>query len=107
MHSNNIPQLLRRREGLKLFNAAHAPISITQHASRLKPGQTLALDGFWRIGPHEADISPLVQPVILQTGKQRNSGTRQPHAACARLRFIAGAGRSKFCSAPSKAAASS
>ena len=66
LQDNNIPHVLRLREGMKVFNATHAPMSITQHAARLKPGQTLALDGFWRIGPNETDASPPVRLVILR-----------------------------------------
>jgi hypothetical protein len=71
LQQKGIPHVVRLREGMKVFDAAHAPASITQHAARLKSGETLALAGDWRIGPSEAEASPPVRIVImrLETGE--------------------------------------
>jgi hypothetical protein len=89
LQENRIPHVLRLREGMKVFNAAHAPASIAQHAARLKPGQTLALTGDWRIGPSEAEASPPVRIVImrLDTGELLALASRtSPKRALARYR---------------------
>ena len=56
LHDNDIPYVLRLRESMKVFNAEHVPMSMTRHAAELKPGQTMALDGLWCIGPNPQEI---------------------------------------------------
>ena len=64
LHDRGLPYVLRLREGMKVFSPAHVPASMTLHAAGLKPGQTLALPGLWRIGPNEEDASPPLRIVI-------------------------------------------
>ncbi len=71
LHDNGVPYVLRLREGMKVFDAAHVPGAIARHAAGLKPGQTRPLAGRWRIGPNETDASPPLRIVIkrLATGE--------------------------------------
>jgi hypothetical protein len=66
-----IPHFLRLREDMHVFNDAHAPLPLRQHAARLRTGQRLVLKGWWRIGASEHNASPPVRIVILrlQTGE--------------------------------------
>ena len=64
LHDHGIAYVLRLREGMKVSSATHAPGSITRHAAGLKPGQTRALTGLWRIGPAEAKASPPLRIVL-------------------------------------------
>jgi hypothetical protein len=64
LHDHGVPYVLRLRESMKVFDMAHVPVAMSRHAAGLKPGQTLALAGLWRIGPNEADASPPLRIVI-------------------------------------------
>ena len=66
LQTNKIPHFLRLREDMKIFDPAHAPLSIAQHAARLKPGERLVLRGLWRIGANEKNASPPVRIVVLR-----------------------------------------
>ncbi len=66
LQTNAIPHFLRLREDMKVFDAAHAPLAIAQHAARLKVGERRVLKGFWRIGSCEQNASPPVRIVVLR-----------------------------------------
>jgi len=99
LQENRIPHVLRLREGMKVFNAAHAPSSIAQHAAHLKAGQTLALAGDWRISPSEAEASPLVRIVIMRLEPANYSRWPAAPAQNGPWLGIANAGKSNRCSA--------
>jgi hypothetical protein len=61
-----IPHFLRLREDMQVFNDAHAPLPLRQHAARLRIGQRLVLKGWWRIGGSQTQASPPVRIVILR-----------------------------------------
>jgi hypothetical protein len=61
-----IPHFLRLREDMQVFNDAHAPLALRQHAARLRTGDRLVLKGCWRIGGSQTQASPPVRIVILR-----------------------------------------
>lgn len=66
LQAEKIPHFLRLREDMKVFDDTHAPLSIAQHAARLKVGERLVFKGFWRIGASETDASQPVRIVTLR-----------------------------------------
>jgi hypothetical protein len=83
LQQHDIPHVLRLREGIKVFHAAHEPVSIAQHAARLK------------LGPSAAEASPPVWIVILRLDSDELLAPAPP----GRWHCIASDGRSKRCSA--------
>jgi Transposase DDE domain len=87
--TTGISFVLRLREDMHVFNAAHAPLPLSHVARNLRVGQKMILKGSWHLGHNEVDASPLVRIIILrlESGELLSLATdKKPKTALARYR---------------------
>ncbi len=81
--------VLRLREDMHVFNDHHAPLPLAHIARNLRTGETMMLEGFWRVGQSAGHASTPVRIVImrLKTNELLALATdKKPKTALARYR---------------------